>query len=64
MKAEIKTFARVDRLPPLSFTYVIILFSKLYDDMRSLTYDAIATPNVLVTTKSPIVTWQTPIVSL
>jgi hypothetical protein len=30
--------------------------SKLYDDRISLTYAAIATPKVLMATKSPIVT--------
>jgi hypothetical protein len=39
-------------------TLVINLYSKLYDDKRSLTCTIIVTPNVSIASKSHTITWQ------
>jgi hypothetical protein len=55
---EVKTCTTVDRLSPSSSTYATNLSSKLYDDKRFLTCVPIATLDVSMTLKSPIITWQ------
>jgi hypothetical protein len=61
---EVKAHAKVDKLPPSSFIYTISLSSRLNDNKRSMAYTTILILNILVTSKSPIVTWQGPTMSL